>query len=80
MTEKNYQKSVDIWSLGVILSELMYCSSAYTSQKDFDASNRFLFNGTSCYPISPRADKDSDDLISKNDQILKIYSRFPNLG
>jgi serine/threonine protein kinase len=26
LTEKHYDKSVDIWSMGIILSEMLYCS------------------------------------------------------
>ena len=38
LTEKNYDKSVDIWSLGVILSELIYTSSPYSGDKNFDTT------------------------------------------
>jgi mitogen-activated protein kinase 1/3 len=26
LTEKHYDKAIDIWSIGVILSEMLYCS------------------------------------------------------
>lgn len=48
LTDKDYGKASDIWSLGIVLSELMYCSMYYKNQK-----NRYLFPGTSCFPISP---------------------------
>jgi len=68
MTEKHYQKSIDVWSLGVILSELIYCSAPYVSQKGFKASSRFLFKGNSSYPISPKPElKGAEDLLDSND-------------
>ena len=77
MTEKHYQKSVDVWSLGVILSELIYCSAPYVSQKGFKSSERYLFKGTSSYPISPKPElKGTDNPIEDSDQIFKIMSRF----
>ena len=29
LTDVNYDKSIDIWSLGCILAELIYCSQPY---------------------------------------------------
>ena len=55
-TEVDYNKAVDIWSLGIILSELVYCSTPYVTE-DFDNSNRYIFNGSSSYPLSPTCKK-----------------------
>jgi mitogen-activated protein kinase 1/3 len=30
LLDKNYDKAADVWSLGVILSELIYCSEPYS--------------------------------------------------
>lgn len=58
-TEKNYGKAVDIWSLGTILVELIYCSTPYVTKDSFDGSNRYIFNGDSSYPLSPAGVKHS---------------------
>ena len=62
LTEKLYDKSVDIWSMGVILSEMLFCSTPYSKEVGFDCTNRFLFKGTSSFPLSPKSDG-----ISEND-------------
>jgi len=37
-----------------------------------------LFKGNSCYPISPKGGDEKH--VSSNDQIFKIFERFPNLN
>ena len=74
LTEKLYDKSIDIWSMGVILSEMLFCSTPYSKAPGFDCTNRFLFKGTSSFPLSPKSDG-----ISENDQLVKIMRIFPNL-
>lgn len=32
LTDKNYNKAADIWSMGVILLEMILCSSAYAKK------------------------------------------------
>lgn len=71
LTEKLYDKSIDIWSMGVILSEMLYCSTPYSKEPGFDCTNRFLFKGTSSFPLSPK-----ESGISENDQLVKIMSIF----
>jgi hypothetical protein len=51
--EKNYNTSVDIWGLGCILGELLYCANNKKNDRKFDPNNRFLFAGKSCFPLSP---------------------------
>ena len=75
LTDKNYNKAIDIWSLGIILVEIISCSSTYINKPDFDVNNRFLFKGKSCYPISPN--KSNYDRVDYNDQIFKILERYP---
>ena len=49
LTEQ-YNEAVDIWSLGCILAELLYCTTAYADNK---MTERFLFPGATCFPMSP---------------------------
>lgn len=49
LTEK-YNEAVDIWSLGCILAEMLSSTTAYADAK---SSERFLFAGASCFPMSP---------------------------
>ena len=79
LTDKNYSKAIDIWSLGIILVEIIACSSHYIKKPDFDVNSRFLFKGKSCYPISPICDESSEIKINKSDQLFKILKRFPNI-
>ena len=72
LTDKYYDKSADIWSLGVVLSELMRSSNVYRKPVK---KERFLFPGKSCYPISPAEGK--EDEIQRDDQLFKILKRYP---
>lgn len=54
LLDQNYNKAIDIWSVGVILSELLHCSKENSSKPDFDKSERFIFDGDACYPITPK--------------------------
>jgi mitogen-activated protein kinase 1/3 len=47
-----YNQGCDIWSLGCIAAELIFCSSTYASSSNFDNRKRFIFQGDSCFPIS----------------------------
>jgi len=44
-----YDSKVDIWSLGCIFAELKY---SFQHRND-DPSERILFKGGSCFPLSP---------------------------
>ena len=75
LTNQTYGKPADIWSLGVVFSELMACSSVYSKKQDFNPKKRFLFKGKACYPISPRG----HECATEDDQIAKILERFKNI-
>jgi serine/threonine protein kinase len=75
LTYKDYGKAIDIWSLGVILSELIYCSNQYVGAPNFDSGNRYLFNGSSSYPLSPT----NKFTISSDDELVKIMQIYPDL-
>ena len=60
LLEKNYDQSIDIWSLGVSIAELIFTSSKKSEESKL--KDRFLFKGKSCFPISPEiAGQDSVD-------------------
>lgn len=73
LLEKNYTKSIDVWSMGCIISEL--CSMQRENLYSFlDRSP--LFPGESCYPLSP-ADrlriKNGGATVEKTDQLNLIF-------
>jgi mitogen-activated protein kinase 1/3 len=73
LLEKRYTKSIDVWSMGCIISEL--CSMQRENLNSFlDRSP--LFPGESCYPLSP-ADrlriKNGGASVEKTDQLNLIF-------
>lgn len=81
LTYPYYNQGADIWSLGCILAELIYCSTDYSNNNGFDNKKRFIFQGDSCFPISPQknqSDKNQESVSSK-DQIIKICQRLKEL-
>ena len=48
MVEPSYDTSADMWSLGCILAEMLHCT-----YKDRVIKERFMFAGTSSFPLSP---------------------------
>ena len=78
LVEKSYDQSADLWSLGCIIYELlMYISFTGNDEKfktDFQKA-RYLFQGNSCFPLSPFGKKEKGEkdekgrqhTISKND-------------
>lgn len=80
MVEKNYDTAVDIWSLGCVFAEMIYCTDAYKNEKN-SLENRFMFPGNSCFPLSPcdQMSKNSDknvNIVSQNDQLKKILDQL----
>lgn len=52
LIEKEYNSAIDMWSSGCILSEMISCTDVY-KQQGVKNDDRFLFTGTSCFPLSP---------------------------
>lgn len=90
LVEKQYDFSSDLWSLGCIIHELIqylqYNKGESSFKKEFQRL-RYLYQGNSCFPLSPcekndddkdkkdAADKGNEDkvhVISKDDQNLVI--------
>ena len=49
LTEPEYDTKIDVWSIGCIFFELAYM----WDKEDNQCEDRFPFEGTSCYPLSP---------------------------
>lgn len=75
--EKEYDESIDLWSAGCILSELIQSSEQYAEQNS-DGAGNFLFPGQSCFPLSPcqkmREASQPRKIVGKNDQLKSILS------
>jgi serine/threonine protein kinase len=56
LTYSNYDKSIDIWSVGVILSELLMTISADSLNNNV----QYMFKGQSSYPISPFRENENE--------------------
>ena len=81
LREPEYSFSCDNWSIGCVLAEMMMCSMSKSATED---SERVLFLGGSCYPLSPceemlAASDRSQSIISSDDQLLKILSSTKSL-
>lgn len=74
LMEKNYDFSVDLWSIGCVLDELIYCSEPYSKQQKHENLGNFVksrasFKGTSCFPLSPVRTKNKEP---KGDEKIDI--------
>lgn len=78
LTQENYDSKIDIWAMGCIMAELLLkIEKQYTTKTKSDYSDRFLFPGQSCFPLSQCAEaKQSENqdtnTVSINDQLIKI--------
>ena len=75
LTEE-YDKSVDLWSVGVILAELIMASQTKSKPKGASNLSIFMFPGGSCYPQSPFSE--NSETVNIDDQIFKILEKFPD--
>ena len=57
LSSKIYSTKLDIWSVGCIFAELFYVWRCEKKPK----GDRYLFQGTSCYPISPKQSKGKEN-------------------
>lgn len=70
LTDKSYGKGCDIWAIGCILIEMIVLSKEFKDKQD-----RYLFQGLSCFPISPKNPHD-EDADYEADQLVKILHRL----
>ena len=55
MVENQYDQASDMWSLGCLMHELLQYTFKPADQFDYTKfhAHRYLFRGTSCFPLSP---------------------------
>ena len=67
---EKYNTSVDMWSIGCVLAEILLLKKSKESNIELKLEDMFIFPGSSCFPFSPIS-KDTDFIDSK-DQLVKI--------
>ena len=60
LIEKDYNTAIDIWAVGCIFAELLYCTDNYKNDPGHDhRAKRHLFRGNSCFPLSPLKNREN---------------------
>ena len=90
LTCRQYDTKIDSWSLGCIMAELLKLTPTYIygyreRNKGNKPQNYYLFEGDSCYPISPceemlNLDDDGKGIYSNDDQIAKVLQKVGKLN
>ena len=69
LVEKQYDFASDMWSMGCIIHELLkylqYPKDTNSFKKEFQKI-RYLYQGNSCFPLSPCNKEDDDDEKDKD--------------
>jgi len=58
--------------MGLVLVEMIYCSSTYHDDPEFNSKNRYMFKGNACFPISPIENEE----LTEGDQLIKFLERM----
>ena len=71
LSEAEYSMQADLWSIGCVLGEMLNFTDVY-KKHGVSSSDRFVFEGSSCFPLSPCQEmRDAEDqgvnIVSKND-------------
>mmetsp|Transcript_38074 Transcript_38074/g.58102 ORF Transcript_38074/g.58102 Transcript_38074/m.58102 type:complete len:144 (-) Transcript_38074:212-643(-) len=63
LLEKEYDSRVDIWGAGCTVAEILSSTTPYVEQ-GLNPEDRYVFQGASCYPLSPAGNdvKDGDQM------------------
>ena len=69
LKSRNYDSKIDIFALGCILGEMLrFCQKMERDNK------KILFQGNSCFPMSPLyLGNDQQPVVDANDQLIKIF-------
>jgi serine/threonine protein kinase len=54
LSSSKYSEKLDIWSVGCIVAELAHVWRRTSENRKENEADRYLFKGTSCYPLSPK--------------------------
>lgn len=74
LLEAKYRNSMDIWSVGCILAELMLKQENYKAMGL--SSNNPLFVGTHCDPLSPKPKRNSTGCQDQLVSILEVLGKL----
>lgn len=67
---KHYNQSIDIWSMGCVLADLLSLANPDSNSKE---TNKRIFPGTSCFPLSPlKMQGKLSHSVAASDQLIKI--------
>lgn len=67
LIERQYDQASDMWSFGCILFELLkyFTKDVKTFEKNFQ-KERYVFQGTSCFPLSPCKNDKNDEINAES--------------
>jgi mitogen-activated protein kinase 1/3 len=68
--QKNYDVKTDIWSFGCIVSEII--QSVLRLDKSKANDKIILFEGSYCFPVSPKQNEKNEFVVSSREQLIKI--------
>lgn len=75
LVTNHYDQAADIWSLGCVLAQLI---GAMKPTKT--VTHQPIFEGSTCYPLSPHVQKnDSKTIIEEGDQLRIVLSKLGKL-
>lgn len=66
-----------------MLAEMLYCCTSNKNRLKRDINDRFLFQGNSCFPLSPceemkESQENEVNIVSKSDQLKLILEVIGN--
>jgi serine/threonine protein kinase len=78
LTHQEYDRAIDIWSLGCVFAEILLLNRLDQSKNGsgIKLSDVILIPGKSCYPFTDAPDKNQKsggvEVIRSDDQLIKI--------
>lgn len=74
LTTSQYDCKVDMWSVGCILGQLINATPQYKGFKQAKDFQQCLFDGDSCYPISPCNNPEDEKAHSSSEEDVNQFS------